>query len=272
MDASQQGSLFFKLLPFEIRCKIDEDYADDYLFTTTPIDLTENDNRTHFRAGSWVSPYPPLLLTCKRLAREATSILQQYVCCMFFMSVDSWRLDLRGHTHLYAVGNFRPSLVRKLRLDICYPFDYPGEPVDHLGQDLDILFPDRVNLPVTAANIIFPNLEGIRFVQGEQESLLGRYAEFLESLRNLEKVKLRGLYHLEWLQFLKQELPRVAVEGDGQEGEGGRDLGQDDYDDGDESDENNNDDDSKDGDDASGWIGNSEDPSEEDDEQHRAGI
>ncbi|RYP61582.1 hypothetical protein DL770_009759 [Monosporascus sp. CRB-9-2] len=217
IDALQQGSLFFKLFPLEIRCRIYEEYADDYLCNTKPIDLAENDNRTRFRAGSWVSPYPPLLLACKRLAREARSILLPYVCCSFFTSggLHPWGLDdpFIEHTLLYAVGNWQPSLVRRICLYWCYNSESPRDPVDYLQQDLDILFPDGVKFPATVANISFTYFEWIQFVPGEQKSLLGHYMEFLRSIHNLEKVKLRGLYHREWLQFLEQELPGVAVEG-----------------------------------------------------------
>ncbi|RYO97559.1 hypothetical protein DL765_011160 [Monosporascus sp. GIB2] len=189
MDASQRGSLFFKLFPLEIRRKIYEEYADDYLRNIKPIDLAQNDNRTHFRAGSRVSPYPPLLLACKRLAREARPVLQQYVCCISFTRDDPFI----EHTLLYAAGNFQPSLVRKLRLELCHRFGYPGDPVNHRRQqDLDIFFPGRAKIPAT------------------------------------EKVKVSKFYHREWLQFLKQELPGVTVEGDGWEWEEGLDLEQDD--------------------------------------------
>ncbi|RYO83997.1 hypothetical protein DL766_008354 [Monosporascus sp. MC13-8B] len=214
MDAPQQDSLFFKLFPLEIRRRIYEEYADDYLWNIMPIDLTENDNRTHFRAGSWVSPYPPLLLACKRLAREARPILQH---------------PFVEHTLLYAVGSFQPPPVRKLRLELRHRFEYPGDSVNHqLQPGLDILFPDRAKLPATEVNIIFPYLEWIRFVPWEQKDLLGHYVEFLRSLHTLEKVKASRFYHPEWLQFLKQELSGITVKGDGREWEEDLDLGQDD--------------------------------------------
>ncbi|RYP42692.1 hypothetical protein DL767_000061 [Monosporascus sp. MG133] len=217
MDASQQDCLFFKLFPLEIRRQIYEEYADDYLWTTKPIDLAENDNRTRFRAGSWVSQYPPLLLACKRLARDARPILLPYVYCSFLTSGGLHPSGLDGpfveHTRLYAVGNWQPSLVRRICLSWCHSSESPGDPVDHLQRDLQILFPDRAKFPATVANIIFTYFVWIRFVPGEQKNLLGHYVEFLRSIHSLEKVKLRGFYHREWLQFLEQELPGIAVEG-----------------------------------------------------------
>ncbi|RYP43601.1 hypothetical protein DL768_009844 [Monosporascus sp. mg162] len=98
------------------------------------------------------------------------------------------------------------------RADSCS--ESPGDTVHHLQQDLDILFPDGAIFPAVVANIIFTRVEWFRFVPGEQKSLLGHYVEFLGSIHNLEKVKLRGFYHQEWLQFLEQELPGVSVEED----------------------------------------------------------
>ncbi|RYO90485.1 hypothetical protein DL764_008443 [Monosporascus ibericus] len=217
MDAPQQGSLFFKLFPLEIRCRIYEEYADDYLWTAKPIDLAEDDNRARFRAGSWIRPYPPLLLECKRLAREARPTLLAYVYCSFFTTggLHPWGLDspFVEHTVLRAVDNFQPSLVRRICLYLYHSSESPGNPVDHLQRDFGILFPDRTKLPATVADIIFSHFEGIRFVPGEQKTLLGHYVEFLGSIHSLEKVKLRGFYHPKWLQFLEQELPGVAVEG-----------------------------------------------------------
>ncbi|KAK7750175.1 hypothetical protein SLS62_007926 [Diatrype stigma] len=199
--SKQEDSPFFNKFPPEIRNKIYKAYR-DLLLQSSDGSITI----THglFNSGQRVSEFPRLMMTCKRLAKEADSILFTKAHLQFNNACFRPRSDLT----IKAPGNWQPSRYEEISLKLI-PSSL-GWNDFAMGIELQILFMRPSNTKIKKITLRFDfrhvTLYCSHKIRVMEMNILPQFLGFARPLPHLKEVELRGVFPEHWIGLFQSQL------------------------------------------------------------------
>lgn len=229
MAAPQPDSVFLNRLPLEIRNAIYDVYA------VCALDKAAHDNATFKRTKfEYMSNYtqgrtlnkttrlcPPIVKTCKTIAREFAVVVSKYALIMYETPVND-NGPMLGAIRTVTIGRLRPAVLRHVRVTWKLAVEYIDEtPEPELMEECTL----KTALQ-TAVGSSLPNFTTIQyelydierrkecedvFVVRALEPTLDHFLANVVKNHNLETLELTGLFRTCWIDAKQKKHDKLQI-------------------------------------------------------------
>lgn len=204
-ESRQEDSPFFSKLPPKIRNKIYEAYR-DLLLESRGSSVRFRDGLGNFGVFERrVSNYPRLLMTCKKMAKEAGAIVFTKANLRFSTPFFG---GMASETLITTPGNWQPTRYQELSLELIP--SWMNEGAHTMRTELQALFvqPSRTNIRKITLRFDFRNLVVSPRTDLSQieEHTMSHFVFFARALPRLEQIELRGVFPRHWISELQSRV------------------------------------------------------------------
>lgn len=216
----QPQSPFFTRLPPEIRSCIYRYCGYDYMTYTGCASITSNRRWQYPSCWPRFSSFPKLLCTCKRIAKEARSIVYENAVLCLAQQPCSSSFGIPRHRfcptdYIRAVGTWSPAMVRDLYIIYrgarCFSRNSGPISEKHLRSQLEA----AQRAFKKAANVKFIHLhldirEGAA-TQPLDDPYIKAVTDFIQRFPELNHLLVSGHCGSDWLEMLRSKMVGVRV-------------------------------------------------------------